>query len=56
MTASIGITVYPQDGTAGADLLRHANASMYRAKWRGKNRFAFHDERGARASTRRTGS
>ncbi|HET6719532.1 MAG TPA: EAL domain-containing protein, partial [Rhodocyclaceae bacterium] len=39
--ASIGIGVYPQDGDNPADLLKHADAAMYRAKEHGRNTFEF---------------
>ena len=39
--ASIGISLYPQDGEQPADLLKHADAAMYRAKERGRNTFEF---------------
>lgn len=39
---SIGITVYPNDDHDIDDLLRHADAAMYRAKQRGGNSFEFH--------------
>lgn len=40
--ASIGISVYPQDGTCAASLLRNADLAMYMAKSGGKGRYAFH--------------
>ena len=39
---SIGITVYPLDDHEIDDLLRHADAAMYRAKQQGGNSFQFH--------------
>jgi len=42
--ASMGIAIYPVDGTEGNDLLKKADTAMYRAKEEGRNRFAFYDE------------
>ena len=39
---SIGITVYPSDDHEIDDLLRHADAAMYRAKQQGGSSFQFH--------------
>ena len=38
VTASIGYSAFPHDGTAPADLLRSADAALYRAKAGGRNR------------------
>lgn len=40
--ASIGISVYPQDGATAQELLHHADAAMHRAKEHGGNQFAFY--------------
>jgi diguanylate cyclase (GGDEF)-like protein len=40
--ASIGFSVYPQDGTCAASLLRNADLAMYMAKSSGRGRYAFH--------------
>ena len=40
-TASIGISVFPNDGDTIDQLLKHADAAMYRAKAAGKNRYQF---------------
>ena len=37
LTASIGISVYPDDGSSAEMLLKHADIAMYRAKERGRN-------------------
>ena len=43
VTASIGISLHPVDGQRGAvELLRDADAAMYRAKEQGRNRFCFY--------------
>ncbi|WP_170287543.1 putative bifunctional diguanylate cyclase/phosphodiesterase [Aquibacillus halophilus] len=41
VTPSIGISVYPQNGQTGDELLKNADAAMYRAKENGKNTFQF---------------
>jgi diguanylate cyclase (GGDEF)-like protein/PAS domain S-box-containing protein len=40
--ASIGISVFPRDGTSPEQLLKHADAAMYRVKEAGKNRYQFY--------------
>jgi diguanylate cyclase (GGDEF)-like protein/PAS domain S-box-containing protein len=41
LSASIGITFYPDDGTDSAVLLKNADQAMYAAKEQGRNRFRF---------------
>ena len=41
VSASIGIAVYPEDGTEGTALLQRADQAMYEAKARGKNNYCF---------------
>jgi len=41
VTASLGMSVYPDDGDDAEQLLRHADAAMYEAKRKGKNTFQF---------------
>jgi diguanylate cyclase (GGDEF)-like protein/PAS domain S-box-containing protein len=43
VTASIGVTIYPQDGQDAEILLRHADQAMYLAKQSGKNRYHLFD-------------
>ncbi|CAM4277481.1 GGDEF domain-containing phosphodiesterase [Vreelandella rituensis] len=43
LTASLGVTFYPNDHAEGDVLLRHANQAMYRAKQRGRNTFHIFD-------------
>ncbi len=37
LSTSIGIAIYPMDGTDGATLLKHADTAMYRAKTSGRD-------------------
>jgi two-component system CheB/CheR fusion protein len=41
ISASIGISMFPEDATDNTSLLRNADAAMYRAKDQGKNAFQF---------------
>lgn len=43
LTASIGIVLYPGNGTDQHELLRNADAAMYHAKNAGKNGYSFFD-------------
>ncbi|MDE2430778.1 MAG: EAL domain-containing protein, partial [Burkholderiales bacterium] len=43
VTASIGVSLYPQDNVDADSLLRHADQAMYLAKESGKNRYHLFD-------------
>lgn len=43
VTASIGVTMYPQDNAGPDQLMRHADQAMYEAKQSGKNKFHMFD-------------
>jgi diguanylate cyclase (GGDEF)-like protein/PAS domain S-box-containing protein len=43
VSASIGVTVYPEDYSNAEQLIRHADQAMYEAKSSGKNRFHIFD-------------
>ena len=42
LTCSVGIALYPADGTEGGTLLRHAETAMQRAKQGGRAAYRFH--------------
>lgn len=42
VTASIGISIYPNDGKDSVTLLKNADAAMYKAKGIGKNNYKFY--------------
>lgn len=41
ITTSIGISIFPDDGDDGSELLQHADAAMYHAKQSGRNYYHF---------------
>lgn len=45
ITASIGVTIYPQDNDVPDALLRHADHAMYEAKESGRSRICFFDSK-----------
>ena len=45
VSASIGISVFPEDGQTIKVLLERSDQAMYYAKFSGKNRFAFYSDR-----------
>jgi diguanylate cyclase (GGDEF)-like protein len=52
---SVGIALFPKDGDRGAELLKKADTALYRAKDRGRSRYAFFEEQmNADASARVT--
>ena len=42
VSASLGVSLYPQDGETVAELMRHADAAMYQAKALGRRTMAFY--------------
>ncbi|HBQ84975.1 MAG TPA: sensor domain-containing phosphodiesterase, partial [Syntrophomonas sp.] len=39
ISVSVGVALYPQDGTDAKTLIKNADIAMYNAKTRGKNRY-----------------
>ena len=44
-SASIGLTIYPDDGLTASQLLKNADQAMYAAKDQGRNRFSYFTEK-----------
>jgi diguanylate cyclase (GGDEF)-like protein len=53
MTTSIGISVFPEDGTESSMLLKNADSAMYHAKNNGRNSYQFYMESLNRAALER---
>jgi len=45
LDASVGITLFPADGTSSDELLSHADTAMYQAKQAGRNTVCFYEAR-----------
>ncbi len=53
VSCSIGIALYPDDGTDANTLLKHADSAMYKAKQLGRNNFQFYTRELNRVLTER---
>lgn len=51
--SSIGISIFPQDGEIGEELLKNADAAMYQSKEDGRNNYSFYDSRLTESSMER---
>ena len=52
ITASIGISVFPENGDDQASILKNADTAMYKAKESGKNKYQFYNEEMSRGLIR----
>jgi len=55
MTTSVGVSVYPQDGTDSETLIKNADTAMYQAKDAGRNCYRFFTQAMNRSIAKRVG-
>ncbi|MDX8383227.1 MAG: EAL domain-containing protein [Ghiorsea sp.] len=53
VTASIGISIYPDDTNSQETLLKYADSAMYRAKDKGRNTYTYYQEDTKKLSSKR---
>ncbi|MGB3960929.1 MAG: EAL domain-containing protein, partial [Sulfurimonas sp.] len=53
VTLSIGISIYPNDGESAEDLLKYADAAMYKSKESGKNTYHYYTQEMTQKAMRR---
>ncbi|MEQ8664007.1 MAG: diguanylate cyclase, partial [Gammaproteobacteria bacterium] len=53
ISASIGVSVFPDDTQVTSELVRHADHALYRAKESGRDAIAYHSDGGAAPGTTR---
>jgi diguanylate cyclase (GGDEF)-like protein/PAS domain S-box-containing protein len=55
INASIGLSLYPEDGQTATELLQHADAAVYQAKEQGRSTYRFYTEALTQAANERLG-
>ncbi|MBC2582252.1 EAL domain-containing protein [Clostridium sp. DJ247] len=53
-SVSVGIALYPDNGTNSTEILKNADTAMYNAKFKGKNNYSFYDKKIAESIMRKS--